>query len=363
MDILRAMHFVILPPSNLSFNGLPGEKPATIFSGQTPTLIFMGKLFQFGLCTVWAMLFFGLSCKKDPLALPVFRELTVPVRDDLTSVWFADSLHGVATGGAVWESGFVLSTSNGGETWQVDTMVNKRLECVMFDAAGQGYVCGQDGLVLHRPPGLPWWYTLRVDFCWNRGCYFWDDRQGVVVAGEGFQGGLARKLGPEALWIMDTLVPFPNALSAVWFSDSVTVHAVGLGYVLRSDDGGLNWFRHNVTGDFFQSIHFPTPTTGYICSAGGTILKTTDAGRSWQIIREGGSLGKNNRPFRAVWFVSAEKGYLVGDNGLFWRTENGGSDWTVVAGLPGQVNATDVFVLNGRGWITGTEGRLFYFED
>ena len=330
---------------------------------QTKIFILNKRLF-FGIWLFVVSCFIGFACKKEQLSLPVFREISVPVSgDDLTSVWFSDSLHGVVTGGVIWERGFVLSTPNGGETWHTDTLLGKRMECVMFDAGGQAYVCGQDGLVLHRPPGLRWWYPLRVDFCWNRGCYFWDRRRGVVVAGEGFQGGQARKLGPEALWIVDTLVPFPNALSAVWYSDSATVHAAGLGYVLRSTDGGRHWMRHNITGDFFLSIHFPTPSTGYICGSGGTILKTTNSGLSWQTIRKGGSLGGKNRPFRAIWFSSAEKGYLVGDDGLFWRTENGGADWTALAGLPGDADATDVFVLGNRGWITGLRGKLFYFEE
>lgn len=305
----------------------------------------------------------GFGCKKTDLTLPDLREVQVPVSGDLTSVWFADSLHGVVSGGVIWEYGFILSTSDGGASWQVDTLLGKRMECVMFDAGGQGYVCGQDGLVLHRPPGLPYWYPLRVDFCWNRGCYFWDGRRGVVVAGEGFQGGLARKLGPEALWIADTLIPFPNALSAVWYSDSATVHAVGLGYVLRSPDGGRHWIRQDITGDFFQSVHFPTAATGYICGSNGTILKTVNAGLSWQTIRKGGSLGGKNRAFRSIWFVNEKKGYIVGDDGLLWRTENGGADWATLAGLPDEVDATDIFVAGGRGWITGTGGRLFYFEE
>lgn len=304
-----------------------------------------------------------LSCRKEPLALPVFQALSIPVADNLTAVWFTDSLHGVATGGRPWDRGVILSTSDAGCSWQVDTLVHNLLECVMFDAGGQGYVCGLDGLVLHRPPGVPHWYTIRTDFCWNRSCYYWDDHNGVVVAGEGFQGGLARKLGPEAAWVQDTLQDFPNALSAVWYTDSLTVHAVGLGYVLRSTDGGYTWERLPATGDFFQSIHFPTATTGYICGSSGALLKTTDAGHHWQMIREGGSIGHKNQPFRSVWFVSADTGYLVGDGGLFWRTGNGGADWTPLAGLPESADATDIFVLGHRGWITANNGQLFYFED
>ncbi|MBK6933145.1 MAG: hypothetical protein IPH12_20635 [Saprospirales bacterium] len=313
-------------------------------------------LFLFGICLLYA-------CGKEPLALPVFREVPVPVAYDLTAVWFTDSLHGSITAGAPWERGVLLSSTDGGRHWQADTVVNNRLDCVMFDAAGRGYACGMDGLALVRWAGQGHWYPFRLDYCWNRSCFFWDDHHGVLVAGEGFQTGLARKMGPAALWVLDTLWTFPNALSAVWYADSLTVCAVGLGWLLRSENGGRTWERLPYTDDFFQSIHFPSPTTGYVCGSAGSVLKTTDAGRSWRTIREGGSLGRRHAPFRALWFVSPEKGFLVGDEGLFWRTENGGGDWTPLAGLPTDADATDIFVQGRRGWITAKGGRLFYFEE
>ena len=303
------------------------------------------------------------ACRKDPLSLPVFREISMPVGCDLTAVWFADSLHGYASAGAPWEQGALLASADGGQHWQVDTLVQNRLECVQFDAQGRGYACGMDGLVFVRPPGQPHWYRYRMDYCWYRSCFFRDDRSGIAVAGEGFQGGLARKLGPESIWIEDTLHVFPNSLSAVWCSDSLTAHAVGLGWVLRSTDAGSTWTRLDVTGDFFRSVHFPTPDTGYTCGYSGTLLKTVDAGRSWQRMREGGSLGKKNQPFRSLWFVSADKGYVAGDRGLLWRTDNGGASWTPLAGLPESADAADIFVLGHRGWIAAAGGRMFYFED
>ncbi|MBK9336761.1 MAG: hypothetical protein IPM98_09265 [Lewinellaceae bacterium] len=303
------------------------------------------------------------ACQKAPLPLPVFRELTMPVSDDMTSVWFADSLLGFATAGTPFQRGILLSTTDGGQNWQTDTVVNNRLECVMLDAAGRGYACGMDGLALVRWTNEPHWYPFRVDYAWNRGCFFLDEHCGVIVAGEGFQTGQARKLGPEAIWILDTLHYFPNALSAVWMSDSLTAHAAGLGWVLRSDNGGRSWERLPHTNDFFRSVHFPSPTTGYICGSSGTLLKTTDNGRTWHTIRTGGSVGRRNQPFRAVWFTSEEKGYLVGDSGLLWRTENGGADWTPLGGLPPSADAADIFVLGNKGWIAADKGRMFYFEE
>ena len=312
----------------------------------------------------WSGIWLGIllaACQKDPLPLPVFRELSVPVSHDLTAVWFTDSLRGFVTGGTPWQIGVLLSTTDGGQAWQIDTAVDNRLEDVMFDTEGRGYACGMNGAALVRWAHAPHWHPFRRDYTWSRGCFFWNARHGVVVSGEGFQGGKIRKLGPDAIWFQDTLHHFENALSAVWLTDSLTAHAVGIGWVLRSDDGGRTWHRLPPTGDFFQSIHFPSPTTGYICGNSGTLLKTTDAGQTWRVIRKGGSAGKRKQPFRAVWFVSEEKGYLVGDGGLFWRTENGGLDWIPLAGLPESVDASDIFVLGNCGWITADGGRMFSF--
>jgi photosystem II stability/assembly factor-like uncharacterized protein len=299
--------------------------------------------------------------KEESTALAVFREIASPVADDFSSVWMLDSLRGVAVGGKAWEKGFLLSTCDGGQTWTPDTFLNRKMECVMFDPSGQGYACGQD-FAFFRPAGSLHWQEFRANFQWNKACYFPDNQHGVMVSGASYRPGQVFTFGTEAFWQLDTLQELQNALADLWFSDSLTVHAVGVGWVARSSDAGRTWQRFDVTGDFFQSIHFPTPSVGYICGSSGTILKTTDGGQTWHEIRQGGSGGKRNRPFRALWFVNAEEGYVVGDDGLFWQTENGGADWSQVQQAPEDLNFTDVFALGKRGWAVAKSGRVFYFE-
>jgi len=311
---------------------------------------------------LFALLFLFLpACRKEKTTLSVFRELTVPVEDDLSAVWFTDDLNGAATGGTPWQRGFILSTRDGGDHWAVDTLLQRKMECVMFDSSGQGYACGQD-IALSLPQGEGHWLNFRTQYQWARACYFPDSRQGVIVYGESYRRGSADLLGPEFYWKSDTTFEFPNELASVWYSDARTVHAVGIGWVMRSEDGGRHWQRLDITGDFFTRVQFPTPQTGYICGSSGAILKTTDAGLSWQNIRKGGSTGKRHQPFRALWFSTADEGWLVGDNGLFWYTGNGGLDWTPVADAPGQIDFTGIFVRNNRGWITAKGGRMYYFE-
>lgn len=299
--------------------------------------------------------------KPETVSFRVFRELPSPVTDDFAAVWMHDSIHGAAVGGKAWESGFILSTADGGQSWRTDTLLSRKMECVMFDREGQGYVCGQD-FALYRPAGSSHWDDFCINYQWNRACWFPDSRHGAVVTGGAYRFGEVFSFGPNAFWQLDTLHETANVLADVQFSDSVTAHAVGLGWVLRSADAGHSWQRLDAAGDFFRSVHFPTPLTGYVCGSSGTILKTTDGGNFWQEIRKGGSTGKRNRPFRSLWFVSADTGFVVGDNGLFWMTENGGADWSQVVHPDDNIDFTDVYALSDRGWVVAKGGRIFYFE-
>lgn len=301
------------------------------------------------------------ACQKEQASFRVFIELPSPVTNDFSSIRMLDAQHGVATGGKAWENGFILSSNDGGQTWQTDTLLGLKMECVTFDREGQAYVCGQDYAV-YRPAGSDQWDVFRVNYQWNRACCFPDSRHGAMVTGGVYQTGEILTFGSDAFWRLDTVLLTANALADVQFSDSLTVHAVGLGWVLRSGDAGRSWQRLDVTGDFFRSVCFPEPMTGYICGSSGTILKTTDSGQSWQEIRKGGSTGKRNQPFRSLWFADADTGYVVGDNGLFWKTENGGADWSPVEQAPANADFTDIFTFRDRGWAVAKGGQIFYFE-
>lgn len=302
-----------------------------------------------------------MACGKSPASIPSFRELPSPSNEDISCIAFVDSLHGSITGGNAWENGFVMNTNDGGFTWHTDTMFGRKMEHVCFDPAGQGYACGQD-LLLFRPPGEERWQTFRIEFQWLRACHFPDGKRGAIVGGEGYHGGLVRTFGPEPFWETDTFLTFPNEIESIWYSDSVTLHAVGFGWVMRSTDAGRSWERHDITGDFFQSVHFPTASVGYICGSSGTILKTTDSGQHWKEIRKGGSTGKRLKKFRALWFSNPDKGWLVGDGGIFWQTDNGGDSWSPVTEAPDDADFTHVFLLGEKGWATAKGGRLFSFE-
>jgi photosystem II stability/assembly factor-like uncharacterized protein len=303
------------------------------------------------------------DCHREKWALPVFKEVTVPVETDLSSVWFTDSLRGYASGGKAWESGFILSTTDGGATWAVDTLMNRKMECIMFDSSGRGYVCGQDFSLYQTPGDAHHWESFHLSYQWARACYFPDPRHGVIVNGESFRGGRLEAFGPYDFWRLDTLLALPNEMASVWFADPKTAVAVGFGWVMRSIDGGQSWVRLELTGDYFNCVRFTTRKTGYICGNSGTILKTTDAGATWKKIRSGASIGSGNQPFTALWFESPENGWIAGDKGLFWHTSDGGNHWEPVSGVPQNRDFTGIFMTGGKGWITAKGGHLYQFSE
>lgn len=301
------------------------------------------------------------ACGKESVSVSGFQELPNPIAEDLSSIAFSDSLRGTITGGSAWKSGFFLNTYDGGLTWKTDTMLDRKMEHVCFDVNGQGYAGGQDGL-WYRPAGAEHWRVFRIDYQWIRACHFPDGKRGAMVGGEGYHGGIAHTFGPEPFWATDTVQTFPNEIQSVWYSDPNTLHAVGFGWVMRSSDAGRTWQRLDITGDFFQSVHFPSATTGYACGSSGTILKTSDAGASWREIRQGGSTGNRRKAFRSIWFASPDRGWVVGDGGIFWQTDDGGNTWNPVAEAPEAADFTCVVGFGQKGWATAKKGRLFCFE-
>ncbi len=98
------------------------------------------------------------------------------------------------------------------------------------------------------------------------------------------------------------------------------------GHILVSDDQGRSWrqvpspTRATLTGVFFAD-----PRNGWAVGHLGTILRTIDAGESWQPLAAG--LDRES-VLLDVLFLNAAEGFAVGAYGLCLRTTDGGATWT-----------------------------------
>jgi hypothetical protein len=74
-----------------------------------------------------------------------------------------------------------------------------------------------------------------------------------------------------------------------------------------------------------HSVFFTSAQVGWIAGEVHTLMKTTDAGLSWQEVSVPG-MG-NEDHFYCIYFVNANNGWISGSNGLILKTTDGGQNW------------------------------------
>lgn len=300
------------------------------------------------------------SCRRERIPL-LWEQQESGTTETLAAVRFINEQQGYAVGGDSWYHGVRVETTDGGKTWQANSMGNKMLFGLSFDAQNRGYATGIDGYLFRKVADNDDWSFIRLPYWFTfRDVLFLPDGSGILAGGVAFGNGQILRLNPN--FSADEPHLFDHEISALASADGQTVHAVGFGIVLRSDDGGRTWTLLPYDGDFFRGLSFPTPQIGYAVGYYGTILKTTDAGQTWQTLRKGGGLWRKDIPFRDVFFASPERGYLVGEEGTFWRTTNGGDSWQVVSELP-DWDFISVHAIGNQGWIVGAGGGILHFID
>jgi len=198
---------------------------------------------------------------------------------------------------AVGDLGTVIKTTNGGENWSVQ----------------------------HHAAGTSQDFT---------GVYFLDELIGWAVGGTAL---LKTEDGGNSWTEIQTNTPF--AMRAVHFVDADTGIVVGNdGIVLRTTDGGDNWDVKKIDDyigygwlDVFDlyEITFTDEQTGWIVGSGyygNQIYKTTDCGRTWQwneqIIQPKAYFG-----FYDICFTDKNHGFITGHGGSFIKTTDGGTTW------------------------------------
>ncbi len=101
------------------------------------------------------------------------------------------------------------------------------------------------------------------------------------------------------------------------------------GVVLRSDDQGRTWTRHqlNNTGKFYDlySVAFtPEGAHGWIVGDGGSIFQSGDRGTTWTL-----KPSKQSAALLKVAAIDAQKACAVGEHGVILCTGDSGATWNV----------------------------------
>ncbi|MBN8568056.1 MAG: T9SS type A sorting domain-containing protein [Ignavibacteria bacterium] len=141
-------------------------------------------------------------------------------------------------------------------------------------------------------------------------------------------------------------------LNSVSFTSESKGHVVGSNVILRTDNGGINWSKTILSGEW-NSVSFPTANTGYICGTNGKILKTTDGGTTWFNLTSG-----TQKNLTSINFKNDLNGYVLGWFQTMLVTSDGGATFANYSGYSSLMYLHS-FIMNNFVFLIGTEGALF----
>ncbi len=131
----------------------------------------------------------------------------------------------------------------------------------------------------------------------------------------------------------------------------------GTRVILRTTDAGDTWNRINETGRGGQhSFFFLDREQGWMVNSYGFIESTTDGGETWTVQRT------NNEgllDLQDVYFTDEFSGWAVSAGGEILSTTNGGTNWKKTTGLPASSFSGLYFATCLKGWFVGQNTNIY----
>jgi len=122
-----------------------------------------------------------------------------------------------------------------------------------------------------------------------------------------------------------------------------------------------NWIlNYSAQDGYFHGLSFPDKNHGWVVGDSGSILRTSNAGNSWEVQESG--IGSS---LKCVYFANASKGWIGGGENSIGMTTNGGGSWSWQhpAGEPNRTFMGISFVDDSTGWIVDNYGGILHTEN
>ncbi len=222
--------------------------------------------------------------------------------------------------------GPILTTTNGGTTWNSKTAVSgyRFVTTPSFLYLG-GYKSTDGGatwtLVGSSPESTLPYYS---------GSFFINATTGWVINNSSY--GISKTTDGGATWVTQTMPVSVPYLRSVSFADVNNGWAVGLtGMIIHTSDGGTTWVQQGagMTTQNFNKVIALSSTNALLFDSYGYVRRTTDGGATWTGVQAAAA----NEPIYNASFIDANTGWIAAGNysnllGHIYKTTDGGVTWT-----------------------------------
>ncbi len=301
------------------------------------------------------------------------------ISSQLLSVYFINQSTGFACG----LYGQILKTTDGGVSWQANTVIDTSAAYCSFYfnnsntgyAAGRILILGQNfsakPLILKTTNSGGTWNSLLTDSGYTLlSINFINENTGYASGGL-FVFGTNKFLSTTnggLNWLVNSFVE-PGYLGSIMFQNINLGFTLSFqGYIYKSTNSGVNWNILNHLPYYTFSVTFNNADIGFITAGNlsdstGLIYKTIDSGNNWTTVYSDG-LGTIN----PILFVNSNTGFAAGQREYTFgpvsariiKTTNAGINWYIdtlfsnVGGL-----GSLFFIDENTGYAVGSNGAIF----
>jgi photosystem II stability/assembly factor-like uncharacterized protein len=226
-------------------------------------------------------------------------------------------------------------SADGGKTWTTCTLGPdvRDISSSYFVSGRVGFVGSWGGRIYKTTDaGTTWTKLSEVNYAPSNITllYFLNSRVGFARRG---YTDLLRTTDGGRTWTLYTDSHLEGILDMHFANEQVGMAVGEYGVMYSTTTGGLSWTAIGLAaatglyaGNNWYGVRFTSPTNAYVVGQGrqGTILRTTDAGRTWRGLS---SLVGNVQD--VIFPGHGLEGYALTTNGLL-KTADGGDTWTVL---------------------------------
>lgn len=286
---------------------------------------------------------------KDPLDVPAPRSRLLTTAP-LSAVAMAGK-RAVAVG----VRGMIITSDDGGASWtQRQAPVSSDLLAVHFPSPQNGWAVGHDGVVLHSKDGGSSWVRQL------------DGRQAGTLLTTHFKALVANGAAGAARMLQDMQLNYANgpeqALLDVWFDDDEHGIVCGsFGTLLSTSDGGKTWVSRIEQVEYDGLLHFNA-----IRAANGNLYLASERGIVFRYERDKQRFLPSLTGYAGSFFTLVAEGDTVvaaGLRGNAYRSVDAGKTWDkldtgVISALTGAAGAG-----GGKMFFVSQSGNLIVSDD